>query len=167
MPESSLIKYFFSEKIRIKNSYSNEEIKLYDFFHDITNIYPINIIMKRNFILFFVKNEEYFSAKAKINKLRLKLSMKKLILVRSEDNIINLLFSLFPDTYIHDIIINLDEAAEKIVFKIIFYFYKDRGIAVGRNGEYIKTVNELFKNCIRFKNLGKKTIEIKCEIKKK
>ncbi|MFX1354434.1 MAG: KH domain-containing protein [Promethearchaeota archaeon] len=41
--------------------------------------------------------------------------------------------------------------------------YEDRGIAIGRNGEYIKAVNQLLKRHIRFQN-NKPNIKIECKI---
>ena len=82
------------------------------------------------------------------------------MIIKTESTLIRLLFSLFPDTYIHDIELNTDEYGRKVI-TIIFYFYEDRGIAVGRGGTYIKIINGIFDEYINLEN-SNSLIKIRC-----
>ena len=84
------------------------------------------------------------------------------MIINSESTLLRLLFSLFPDTYIHDIIVNINENETRVI-TIIFYFYEDRGIAVGRKGGYIKIINQMFDNFIILEK-NDMPLKIKCEI---
>ncbi|MHA1932334.1 MAG: hypothetical protein ACW96X_07320, partial [Promethearchaeota archaeon] len=67
----------------------------------------------------------------------------------------------FPDLYIHDIRIEKDESGIREI-SLYFLTYKERGIAIGRKGEYIKSLNEL---CQKFLILENRItpLEIKCK----
>ncbi|MEJ2296710.1 MAG: hypothetical protein P8Y23_18330, partial [Candidatus Lokiarchaeota archaeon] len=139
----------------------NFEIKLYKYFSGKTHIYPQNIIIINNFIFFFVNNEDYFFAKRYINSIRKDL-IKKSLIIRAENTLITLLYSLFPDLYIHDIKIEWNIYSGKREICINFLSFKERGIAVGCNGDYIKTVNQLFeKNVIM--QIDDKPFKINCD----
>ncbi|TFG24297.1 MAG: hypothetical protein EU529_04790 [Promethearchaeota archaeon] len=156
-------KSFLTQKVKIKKKYSNKEIQLHHFFHQKTKIFPENVIIHNQFIFFFVKSEDYFKAKRLLKNLRTQLIDKKILIIRSETTLIKLLFSFFPDTYIHDITLSIVENTGKRLVKIIFLFYEDRGIAVGRSGDYINLVNKIFENYITLEKFNT-SIEIKCEI---
>jgi transcription antitermination factor NusA-like protein len=91
---------------------------------------------------------------------------EKILIIRAENTLIRLIISFFPDTYIHDI--RLDNGLEKNAnndkktITLLFIFYKDRGIAIGRSGGYINVVNEIFEKYIFFKDYDT-PIEIKCD----
>ena len=155
---------FLSQKVRIKKKFFNKEINLYHFFHHITKIYPVNIIVSNEFIFFLVKNEDYFNVKRFLTKLRALLKEKKIIVIRSETTLIKLLFSFFPDTYIHDIALHIVESKAEILITIYFILYEDRGIAVGRGGKYIKVINYIFENYVILEEFDKNPIKISCEI---
>jgi len=72
-----------------------------------------------------------------------------------------LLFSLFPDTYIHDVLLGIKDDGARLI-TIFFYFYEDRGIAIGRNGTYIKIINRIFDEYVYLENYNT-PIEIKCD----
>ncbi len=154
---------FLTQKVKIKKKYSNKEIQFHHFFHQNTKIFPENVIIHNQFIFFFVKSEDYFKAKRVLKTLRTQLIDKKILIIRSETTLIKLLFSFFPDTYIHDITLNVVENTGKRLVKIIFLFYEDRGIAIGRSGDYINVINYLFKKYIILEKFNT-SIEIKCEI---
>ena len=84
------------------------------------------------------------------------------MIIRVENVFINLLFSFFPDLYIHDIKIENDNPSGEREVSLYFLSYKDRGIAIGRQGEYIKCLNEL---CQKFIILENKItpLEIRCK----
>jgi len=155
---------FFSQNIKVKKKYSNVELNLHKYFYQKTNLFPVNVIVINKFIFFFIKNEDYFDVKLYLNSIRKQLE-KKVLLIRAEKILIKLLFSFFPDPYIHDIKIEITEKNLKKFKKIIICFlsFEERGIAIGRRGDYIKAVNELFENYVI---LEKKTnpICIKCEL---
>jgi hypothetical protein len=153
----------FYQLFSYHKKYSNFEIKLHNYFHTKTGgIYPDFIIVIKQFIFFFVKNEYYFASRVFLDSMRRGMRSKKISIIRVESVLINLLFSLFPDLYIHDIELEMDDTSNQRGISIYFLTFKERGIAIGRGGEYIKSVNELFKNFIRFKNKDK-PIDIRCK----
>lgn len=153
----------FYQLLSFHRKYTNFEIKLHNYFHAKTGgIYPEFIIILKQFIFFFVKNKHYFASKLHLDSMRRGMKSKKLIIIRTENVLINLLFSLFPDLYIHDIVLEANDTSNHREISIHFLTFKERGIAIGRGGEYIKCVNELFKHFIRFSN-KEESMEIKCK----
>ncbi len=142
----------------MKKKYTNEEIKLHHFFKNKTNLYPENVLIRKGFVFFFVKTTEYFKSMKYLKSMRNELK-DKVIIIRAEKTLIKLVLSFFPDTYIHEITLEKDSKG-KIIINLYFIFYKDRGIAIGRRGEYIKLVNEIFKNDIELEYDVE--IEIRC-----
>lgn len=150
----------FYQLLRINNKFTNFEIKLYKYFLKKTQMYPQNVININNFVFFFVNNEDYFFAKKHINGIRKEL-IKKALIIRAENTLINLLYSLFPDLYIHDIRIEWNVFSAKREISVSFLSFKERGIAIGCNGDYIKTVNQLLERNVIFQN-GEKPFKINC-----
>ena len=157
-------KTFFSQIIKIKKKYSNLEFNLHQYFYKKTKLHPENIIVLNQFIFFFIKNEDYFKAKLFLNSIRKQLE-KKILLIRAENNLIKLLFGFFPDPYIHDIKIEINEKKIKTI-TICFISFEERGIAIGRSGDYIKAVNEIFEKYIIFEKKEIPFSKIKCELVK-
>jgi len=151
----------YYQKIRIVRKFSNFELKLYRYFFYKTGktSCPITI---NGFVFFFVSNEDYYDAKEKINLLRLNL-IKKAALIRMENTLLNLIWALFPDIYINDIDIKFNNISKKREILLNFLTSEERKIAVGRNGAYIKAVNDLFENYIHFQT-KKYPINLRCEI---
>jgi hypothetical protein len=152
---------FLIQDVKVMKKFSNEEIKFYLFFYSETYIFPEFIIHRAPFLFFFVKNEEYFEAKRHLKNIRSKIHHKKVMIIRNETNLLRLLFSFFPDTYIHDIILGVKANNRKEV-KILFLFYEDRGIAIGKNGCYINIINEIFNKFIMVEGYDL-PINIKCD----
>ncbi|TFG16678.1 MAG: hypothetical protein EU531_05735 [Promethearchaeota archaeon] len=150
----------FYQILRVINKFTNFELKLYRYFIRKTHIYPQNIVNINNFVFFFVNNEDYFYAKNHINSIRKEL-IKKVIIIRAENTLITLLYSLFPDLYIHDIKIEWNVYSGKREISVNFLSFKERGIAIGCNGDYIKTVNQLFEKNVIFQN-DEKPFKINC-----
>jgi len=143
--------------------YSNFELKLGKYFFNKTKgICPEFIIVIEKYIFFFVKKESYFISKFYLDSMRREIKSKKVIIIRVENVFINLLFSFFPDLYIHDIKIEKDESSGMREISLYFLTYKERGIAIGRKGDYIKSLNEL---CQKFLVLENRIspLEIKCK----
>lgn len=161
MISSLEVKSFLKQKIKIKKKYSMNEFYLYHLFLKTTGVYPDNVILVPPYVFFFAKNENYYQGKRKLKVLRKKLPNKKIMIVKSESTLIRLLFSLFPDTYIHDILLDIKENGTRLI-TILFYFYKDRAIAIGRKGTYIKTINRIFNIYICLEN-NSAPLEIKCQ----
>ena len=88
---------------------------------------------------------------------------KIVILIRAENNLIKLLFGFFPDPYIHDIKIEINEKKIKTI-TICFISFEERGIAIGRSGDYIKAVNEIFEKYIVLEKKEIPFSKIKCEL---
>ena len=161
---------FFWQIIDIKKRFSNYELKLSQFFFTITNIFPVNVIIKEKYIFFFVNNEDYFKAKEFLRTIRSRLINKKILIFRNEITLIRLLFSIFQDTNIYDIILDQNKSSNKKLVKILYQIAKDRAIAIGNNGLYIKVINFLFEKYIHFRDYNnghiKIPIEIRCELVK-
>lgn len=155
---------YFYQMLSFVQKYSNFELKLSKYFYDKTKgIFPEFVVVLEKFIFFFVKQENYFASKMYLGSIRREITPKKVLIIRTERVFINLLFSFFPDLYIHDIIIENDTRSGERGISLYFLTYKERGIAIGRRGEYIKCLNEL---CQKFVLLENKItpLEIKCKI---
>ncbi len=161
----------FSKNVKVKKKFSNRELKLYNYFSYKTGgFFPDNIIVMNDFIFYFINPKYYFLLSEYIYGIRKDFNKNKVLFIRNEENLIKLLFSFFPDTYIHDIQIkwieskkNERESLEGILITICFLSYEDRGIAIGRKGSYINTINQLFRDYIYFQN-EEFPIRIECEL---
>lgn len=154
---------YFYQMLSFVRKYSNFELKLGKYFYNKTKgICPEFIVVIDKFIFFFVKRESYFISKFYLDSIRREIKPKKVLIIRVENVFINLLFSFFPDLYIHDIRIENDESSGIREISLYFLTYEERGIAIGRKGEYIKSLNEL---CQKFLVLENKInpLEIKCK----
>ncbi|MFW9897020.1 MAG: hypothetical protein ACFFD7_14535 [Candidatus Thorarchaeota archaeon] len=154
---------YFYQMLSFVRKYSNMELKLGKYFYNKTKgICPEFIVVIEKHIFFFVKKESYFISKLYLDSMRREFKSKKIIIIRIETVFINLLFSFFPDLYIHDIRIEKDINSGMREISLYFLTYQDRGIAIGRKGEYIKSLNEL---CQKFLILENKItpLEIKCK----
>lgn len=155
---------FLSQKLKIKRKYSNKELYLHQYFQKKTKIHPESVfIYKNSFIFFFIKNEDYFKAKMSLRSLRRELHDKKVLVIRAEQTLIKLLFSFFPDTYIHDILLDFNDKNNEKIITVNFLSFEERGIAVGRNGDYIKSVNEIFQKYVNFKDSFHDDFKIKIQ----
>ena len=153
----------FYQIIRFRKKFSNEEILMFKYFYKKTRVYPENIIIIRNFVFIFVKNENYFKASKNLKHIRRQLLNKKVLIVRAENTLINLLISLFPDLYLHEIAIEMNVFTGKRQILVGVVSYEDRAIAIGCNGDYIKTVNYLLENYVIFEN-NHTPLTIRCEV---
>lgn len=145
--------------------YSNFELKLYNYFYQKTDgIFPEFILVINKYVLFFVKNENFFTSCKYLNSMRRELKKKKILIIRAEKILINLVFSLFPDLNIKNIKVEMDNNSGIRVLSIYFLFYEERGLAIGHNGDYIKVINEIFKKYIVFENRNT-PLEVKCKFK--
>jgi len=155
-------KLIFSRKITFSKRFSNSEIKLYKYFQEKTGIFPENVIIQKNFIFFFVKNQHFFSVSNYVESIRKEIPNKKILIIRTEKTLILQIFSLFPDLYLHDVKIKSIDS-KKIVVSVYILSFRDRGVAIGREGNYIKAVNELFKNSIKIED-SNLIFEIECQV---
>ena len=157
---------FFSQVLSIRKKFSNSELKFFKLFFEKTNIFPVSVILIDKFVFFFVKTGDYFTAKPHLKELRHIIKSRKLLVIRAETTLIKLIFSFFDDIYIHNVRTN--ENPKRDMVNVLFLSNKDRAIAVGKEGKYIKTVNYLFKNFISLKNPVKKTecipLELRCSL---
>ncbi|MBY9007641.1 MAG: hypothetical protein KGD63_12900 [Candidatus Lokiarchaeota archaeon] len=155
--------YFFFQEISIKKQFSNSEIGLYQYFFKKTGIFPQNIIIYHDFIFFFVSNEDFFFIYKYLSSIRRDISNKKILIIRNESSLIKLLFSFFPDIYIHDVELEKIESTKEFQAIICFLSFEERGIAIGKKGNYIKAVNNIFNEYIYF-HKDKVSIRIKCNL---
>jgi hypothetical protein len=152
--------------ISFMKKYSNFELKLREYFFEKTQgIYPEFIIVIKKYIFFFVKKEDYFNSNSYLNSIRREITNRKIIIIRTENVLINLLFSFFPDLNIDTIKIEFNNRSNTRELSIYFLFFKERGIAIGRNGEYIRAVNEIFEKYIICGN-RKSPVRLKCKFDK-
>ncbi len=162
---NSLIDYhYFSQIVNIKKKFFNTELKFFKFFFEITKIVPVFLIIRNPFVFYFVKPRDFFMAKFFLRKLRYKLNGKKISIIRAETTLMRLVFSFFDDVYIHNV--KLIEKTNGSLIDVIFLFDKDRAVAVGNEGGYIKAVNYIFRNYIcfdsPFNQFEKDPVEIRC-----
>jgi hypothetical protein len=148
--------------------YTNFELNLHKYFYSKTQIDPSYIIVVRievtDFIFFFVKKNNYFQAKSYLNSIRHQIKNKKVMVIRVDTILINLIFNLFPDLSIADVNIEINYVQGK--YEISICFLRDLNtyhIAVGQNGGYIKAVNELFKKHVKLYN-SKTPLTIRCRV---
>jgi len=156
---------FLWQLVNVKKYFSNKELKLLTLFFNTANIFPTNIIVRDQYIFFFVKNEDFFLAKNFIRKLRRLLKNNKILIIREELSLGKLIFSLFQDTYIHDIQLDHTGVSNKKIMRIMFLVDRDKAIAIGNDGNYIKTINFMFEYYIDFKYYDNKFIKIPLEIR--
>ncbi|MFX0039856.1 MAG: hypothetical protein ACFFCY_01260 [Promethearchaeota archaeon] len=155
------------QQIAIKPSkYSNYELKLHSYFYDKTQIDPSYIILIKieqiDFIFFFIRQDKYFQATTYLNSIRHNISSKKVMIIRFDNILINLIFNLFPDLCIDDIEIEINKVKGK--YEISICFLRELNIyhiAVGERGCYIKAINELMDKHIIFDN-SHTPLTIKC-----
>ncbi len=155
-------KSLFSRDIRIIKKFSNLELKLYKYFHNKTGLFPESVIIIEDFIFFFVKDQHFFSVSNYIASIRKEIPNKKVLIIRTEKKLISQIFSLFPDLYIHDVQIKSVDS-KKIIASVYILTFRDRGVAIGREGNYIKAINELFKNSIKIEDCNF-IFEIECQV---
>ena len=154
----------FYQKLTVKKKFSNRELLLFHFFYDSTKIFPRNVIIVKDIVFFFLDNEKYFEAKSKLPYLRKKIQNRRIVLVREEVVLVNLVFGFFPDPYIHRIRIERNMNTGQIVIIVGFLSYEERGIAVGCKGDYIKAINTIFESYVTFADYQGFQIKIKCEV---
>ena len=154
----------FYQKLSVRKRFSNKELLLFHFFYDSTKIFPRNVIIVKDIVFFFLDNEKYFEAKLKLPYFRRKFQNRRIILVREEGVLVNLIFGFFPDPYIHRIRIERNVNTGQIVVIVGFLSYEERGIAIGCNGDYIKAINSIFENHVKFTDYQGFQIKIKCEV---
>lgn len=156
----------FYQMLSFIKKYSNFELKLREYFAQKTEgIYPEFIVVINQYIFFFVNKKNYFSSRMHLSSMRRQMSERKIIIIRIENILINLLFSFFPDLNIDNIKIDVDDISGTREISVYFLFFEERGIAIGRNGDYIKAVNYIFENYIVFEN-NNTPLKIKCKFKK-
>jgi hypothetical protein len=154
----------FYQKLSIIKKFSNKELLLFHFFYDSTKIFPRNIIIVKDIVFFFLDNENYFEAKSILPYLRKKFQSRRIVLVREEGVLVNLVFGFFPDPYIHSIRIDRNNHTGQIIIIVGFLSYEERGIAVGCNGDYIKAINRIFESYVKFADYQGFQVKIRCEV---
>ena len=154
----------FYQKLTVKKKFSNKELLLFHFFYDSTKIFPRNVIIVKDIVFFFLENEKYFEAKLKLSYLRKRFQNRRIVLVREEEVLANLVFGFFPDPYIHNIRIDRNSHTGQIIIIVGFLSYEERGIAVGCNGDYIKAINYIFESYVKFADYQGFQVKIKCEV---
>ena len=157
---SSTDEYFLYQKVKLKKKFSNKELIFLQYFYKKTKIFPENVIITEHFIFFFVRGRDYFKARLFRATFRKNLE-RKILIIRAEKVLIKLLFGFFPDPYIHDLKLVNEQNDSKTVI-VYFLSFKDRGIAIGRKGEYIKAINEIFEKFVILEDV-ETPIKIKCE----
>lgn len=136
------------KRVKVVKKFSNEELKYLNYFYKKTHEFPENVIIQNRFVFFFIKNQYYFSILKYIPDLRKELRRHKILVIRHETILLKLCLGFFPDIYIHDITIRINREHNRILVSLYILNYNDRGIAIGKKGKYIKTVNDVLKNYV-------------------
>jgi len=156
----------FYQLLSFIKKYSNFELKLREYFAQKTKgIYPEFIVVFNQFIFFFVKKEYYLGSKMRLNAMRREFNKRKILIIGIEKTLINLLFSFFPDLNIDDIKIEINNSSGRREISVYFLFFEERGIAIGRNGDYIRAVNYIFENYVIFEN-NNTPLKVLCKFKR-
>ena len=161
--------HFFSQKVSLRRKFSNFDLRLLTYFARITGVFPENIISLGAFTFFFVAPRHYLEVKGFLKDLRRKLKSRKILILRTEQKLLNLIFSFFPDLYIHDLHVNHEKDSSRCVITVSLLTFAERGIALGRKGKYIKTVNKLLEEYLTFEEYATfrrydLPIRVKCEV---
>lgn len=139
--------------------FSNEELLYYKYFHENTKVFPESILLLNNFIFYFIDGAYYADVNDYLDKFRREIKHKKIIFIYMEDVLVNLIYRFFPNLFIYDLIIKNDNVIPEIIVTVLSY--KERSIAIGRSGTYIKMINKIFEDYIDFKG---DTVKLKCEV---
>jgi len=138
---------FLNQRIKFRNIIRNEEINCLKFFINKTKISCENIIHYKNYIFFFVKPHNFQKANKNLNILRKHYRNKKILIIKYQDRMLDLIYAFFPSINIKKVKL-LFKTTGDIEVLIFFSHYKDRGIAIGKEGNFIKILNEIFKQYI-------------------
>ena len=139
--------------------FSNEELLYYKYFYEKTNVIPKSILILNNILFYFIDNEYYAEVNEFLNRFRNEIRHRKILFIYLEEILANLIYRFFPDIFIYDLIMIDDEFIPAII--IIILSFKQRGVAIGRKGNYIKTVNKIFEDYVKFKE---NPVKIRCEV---
>jgi len=139
---------FFNQKVKVRSIIRNEEIEYMKFFMSKTKIYCQNIIHYKNYIFFFVKPYLFQKANKYLAQLRYALIGKKVLIIKQKRRIIDLIYTFFPNVNIRKLELLIKNNTGDLELLIFIPHFKERGIAVGKAGNYIKIVNEIFEEFI-------------------
>ena len=162
--DKNLIQDIITQKIHLKKKYDNSDLLVNKYFKKITGIYPKNIIRLQDFIFFFIEKKMYHIAKNSISQLRRKFKGKKVMIIKQELTLIDQVHSLFPDLKIKDTRIEQDFDHRCLNLILLFNDYKERGIAIGKKGGYIKALNQLVKEFLILENVSGVSVKIYCQM---
>ncbi len=148
------------QEVGIKiNKFSNEELLFFKYFHEKTNVFPKSILILNNFMFYFIDGKNYAEVNQHITSFRRNIKHKKILFIYVEDVLINLIHRFFPNIYIYDLFILEGKATPEVCITVLSY--RERGIAIGRNGDYIKTVNKILEKFIDFKE---RNVTVSCVV---
>ena len=139
---------FFNQIVKIRSIIRNEEINYMKFFFFKTKIYCENIINYKNYIFFFVKSYLFREANEYLAQLRKYLTGKKILIIKQKKRIIDVIYTFFPNVKIRKLELLIKNHSGDLEVLIFIPQIKERGIAVGKAGNYIKIVNEIFEKFI-------------------
>ena len=139
---------FFNQKVKIRSIIRNDEIKYMKFFKYKTNICCENIIHYKNYIFFFVKSSLFQKANKYLTQLRNSLVGKKILIIKQKKRILDLIYTFFPNVNIRKMELLIKNNTGDLELLIFIPHFKERGIAIGKAGNYIKIVNEIFEKFI-------------------
>jgi len=141
---------FLSQKIQFKTKFTNNEIKLYNYFTKKTKFAPQNLFSVNDFIFFFIEPINYYHCKIYQNVLRRELTEKKLMIISLQPTLIKQIFSFFPDIHIQDIKVKPNPIKNDLSIIICVLSNEERNIAIGTGGDYIKAVNMILEKYVKY-----------------
>jgi len=154
---------YLGQVTEIKRTFTNEELKIGEMFNKITKTNLEAIIPVSPYLFFFLTPDEYYKAKRFIRKLRAQFQ-KKVRLIKfsnKKDTLLNLITALFSELYIHDYSCYYDSIKGMDIIIIKFLTYEERGLAIGKNGNYIKTINFLLSRYVKYEDRSKE-VRVRC-----
>ncbi len=154
---------YLRQKVEIKRKFTNKEITLSKKFASYAKVQPDNIIFIEPYIFFFLEPDKYYKTKYFIQTLKKELGKKiRLVKFRNKrDTLLDLITSLFPEIFINDYGYYFDSNNQMDVIVVETLTLQERGIAIGRNGEYIKAINALLTNHALY-DYRTKYVQIRC-----
>lgn len=97
-------KHFFEQRVKVRRDIKTQGFDaFFEDFKRMSGIEPINVIYINEHLFIFLSSENYFQAKRRFTLFKKKFRFLKIFFLREEKNFFNLIFSLFPDAYLHQI----------------------------------------------------------------
>ena len=139
---------FFNQRVRFRNIIRNDELVYMKFFKYKTKLFCENVILYGKYVFYFVKPNHFRKASKHLVQLRTSLPSKKILIIKNERRILDLIYAFFPDASIKKLELKIKKVTGDIELFIYFKHFRERGIAIGKKGNFIRILNEVFEKYI-------------------